>query len=373
MAARRGRPGWPVAALLLLAAGTAADAAGYLAGFHRVAAVAVPLDGREVTLPLPRQARPEDVRVMLVGSFKCSYNGRTYYLSGNSEAQADPAVPAPDYVHWDLPKSFAIVNAAELNGRCTDHYLLQPTPHSGRLPETVGAWVDVDQLVRELIITPSEVKQSLSGTVRLEVWQASRPGPLAAVLLAALALGAVAAVVLARRASRARMADADAILRRIERQYGPALRAVRNQRLDARQLRSQLTQLRDGARGLAARIAAFRRAAASVDREKLDAEIREAEERLTAADRDDLRAEIGSTLAAKRRLRELLANTQANDARYLLRLSQIEAAMDSAALWVTGQEARLADEGADRKAIETIHQELESLDRAIEELRVVEG
>ncbi len=354
---------------LLLSVGAALAQGPSLSGFHRVAATDVPLDGREVTLPLPPGAQAEEVRVVLRGSFLCAYNRRTYYLSGNSGSASGQE--APDYVRWSPPGEFAVLNPAEPGKQWSDRYVLQPSPHSGRLPETVGAFVDVDQLVRELIITPSEVKQSLSGSVRLEVWQVSRPSRLAAVLLGILALGAVAAVVLTRRASRAGMTDADAVLRRIERKYGPALRAIQDQRFDAAELRSQLTQLRDGARELVARIAAFRRTAASVDRAKLEAEIREAEERLAAAERDDVRAEIESTHAAKRRLGELLTDTRANEARYLLRLSRIEAMMDMAALWVTGQEAQLADESADRKAIAAIHQELESLDRAIKELRTV--
>ena len=354
-----------VTGLVLLAAASAALAKQpLLAGFRRVAAATVPLDGREVTLRIPRGARREDIAVVLEGSFTCSYNGRTYYVRGNS---GDPN-SGVGYVLWTPPKGFLPIDA----GVSSQRVVLGPSFDVASVPETAGAYVNIDQLVRELMITPSEVKQSLSGRARLEVWQTSRPPLLAALLFGGLVLiGVLAVIARLRRSDRASTADAQAILRRIERKYAPAMKAIDDQRWDAHELRSQLTQLRDGAREFVRRIGAFRRAAGSVDRAKLEAEISQAERQLAEAQRDDLRAEVESTLAAKRKLRELLTDTQANEARYLLRLSKIEAAMDTASLWVTGQEAQLADEGVDRKAIDTIHKELESLDRAIEELRVV--
>jgi hypothetical protein len=354
------------AGLLLLAASAATAEDPLLKGFHRVASVEVPLDGREVTLPLPRGARRDGVRVVIEGSFQCSYNGRTYYSRGNSGDQTS----AVSYVMPDPPKGWLPVSVGGWDVRSERVVLMANRSQS--LPETVGAYVDIDQLVRELIVTPSEVRRSLSGSVRLEVWQ-RQPLPVMPLALAGgLLVVLIGVTVIRAQASRkAAMADAEATLRRIESKYGPAVKAIDDRRRDAPELRSELTRLRDGARELVARVAAFRRAAASADRGNLQAEIARNEELLASANRDDVGAEAEATLASQRRLRDLLVDTRANEARYLLRLSRVESALDAAALWITGQQAALADEGADHKAIQALHEELESLDRAIEELRVV--
>jgi hypothetical protein len=241
------------------------------------------------------------------------------------------------------------------------------------VPATIGAWVDVDRLVTELIITPSEVRESLGGDLTLEVWRRPTNTGLYT-LLGVAVLGALLglAVVRLRRAPGADMSDVSAILRRIDEKYGPAAKSIGERRADAADLRSQLTKLRDGARSLARQIGAFRQAAKSVNPLKLDVEIDAIEKQLQEATRDDVRREIEATLAAKRKLKELLADTQATEARYLQRLSKIEAAIDTTHLWVTGQEERLADEAADKQAIDALTVELESLDRAIDELRVLD-
>jgi hypothetical protein len=355
-----------LAAVGLAFAANAAAAQSELAGFERIAEVAVPLDGREVTLSLPRTVRAGDLRIVIEGSFRSSYNGRTYYPRGTDRPRPDSGLLVP-YVRC-RPETLALVSTHAP----ADRYVFR-LPTDEALPESVGAWVDIDRLVTELIITPSEVRESLSGDLTLELWR--RPTHRGLYLLLGVAvLGALfgLAVVRLRRAPGADMSDVAAILRRIDEKYGPTARSISERRADAPDLRAQLAKLRDGARNLARQIEAFRQAARTLDPHKLDVEIGETEKQLEETTREDVRREIEVTLAAKRKLKELLADTQATEARYLQRLSKIEAAIDTTHLRLTSQEQRLADEAADKQAIDALTAELESLDEAIDELKVLD-
>ncbi len=351
-----------------LALGAAAVAEVDLKGFQRVAEIEVPLTGREVAIELPRGAKPEDIRVVLAGVFKCSYD-RGSYDALRVTTDSDEFDREHGYVEWS-PAGMELADSDV----STHRYVLRLPENTRELPASVSAWIDVDQFVTDFIITPSDVRQSLSGALRLAVWRArggSPAGPMAVVGL--LALGVVA-VVLVRRRNRppVAMSDVEEHLRRIDRKYESAMGTIEGQREDTFELSSELERLRDGARELAKHIEAFRGAARTVDREQLDAEIARMERQLEQADRDDVRDELEATLAAKRKLRDLLAHTDASEARYLLRLSKIESTMDATTMWVTGQEQRLADEVGEDRAIAEIEEELESLDQAIEELKVVD-
>jgi Sec-independent protein translocase protein TatA len=168
------------------------------------------------------------------------------------------------------------------------------------------------------------------------------------------------------------IADVKQALQRIDAKHRLAIAAVDNQRWDAGEVKSQLTRLREGARDLAKHIASLRRAARSVDRQGLDREIEQNEARLGEADQGTVREEVQRTLDSKRRLRELLADAQAREARYLLRLSKIEATIESTRLWLAAQDTELADQRVDAEAIESLNQELQSLDEAIAELRILD-
>jgi hypothetical protein len=370
MCIRRGdRWIFPILAIpAAIALGAAAGADVNLKGFERVAEIDVPLTGREVALELPRGAKPQDIRVVLAGAFKCSYDGSSYdalrATSGSDEFDREHG-----YVEWS-PAGMELADSDV----STHQYVLRLPKNTRELPASVSAWIDVDQFVTDLIITPSNVRQSLSGNLRLEVWRARRSspaGPMAVVGL--LALG-VLAVVLVRRRNRppVEMADVAEHLRRIDRKYDSAVGTIEGQREDTFELSSELERLRDGSRELARHIEAFRGAARTVDRRQLDAEIARMEGQLAEAERDDVRQEIEATLTAKCKLRDLLADTDANEARYLLRLSKIESTIDATTMWVTGQEQRLADEVGEDRAIAEIEEELKSLDQAIEELKVVD-
>ncbi len=352
-------------ALLALLAGAPARCQVDLPGFERIAQVEVLPNGREVALPLPAGADPRDLRVVLTGTFACSYNGRSYdalHTTGGGARFDEPH----EYVRWS-PEMEVIDQDPSAH-----RYVLRLPP--GDAPESVTAWVDVDRFVTDLIITPSEVRASLGGGLRMELWRAPRAADSLALisgLVAVLAALALAVVIAQRRAARG-MADVEDSLRRIERKHATALRTTRDREWDSADLREHLQRLRDGARELAAQIAAFRRTAREVDRHRLDEEIAQAEEQLERSEREDVRAELQLALDAKRRLRDLVEDSAATQQRCLLRLSRIESAIEATTLWVTGQEGRIADRGADREALAALEQELAATDATIAELKAIE-
>lgn len=337
-----------------------------LSGFERVAAADVPMTGREVALQVPEGARPRELRAVLAGSFKCSYNGRTYDALFSSIGEG-PGQPH-SFVRWS-PAEMEVM----AENRAAHRYVLR-LPEGAGTPASVSAWVDVDGFVTEFIITPSEVRQSLSGNLRLQLWRASPQGPPPWLIIggivgiAALGLGAFGLW----RQARRRMADVRELLGRIERSYTTAMDSVRESDWDTGEHERQLRHLRDGARELAERIGGFRRVAGRIDRDRLDDEIAQTQARLQEAERDDVRQELRSVLDARRRLREAVEDTEAAEQRYLLRLSRIDSTLEATSLWVTEQDGRFADRGEDRSAIEALKQELRAVDGAIEELKILE-
>jgi len=330
-------------------------AQGSLEGFRKVAEAAVPLDGREVAVPLPKGVRAEDLRVVLRGLVACSYSGQTY--------------DGADAAHIGRSPEGLIAVPGDSNAHVAVFRLPDGPP-----PPSVSAWMDTDRLVTELIITPSEVRNSLSGDLRLEVWQAeARPLVLLLRLLGTAAIvGLAVAIAHAWRKPRISMADAKQSLRRIDEKARLATAAVDARRWDAGELKSQVARMRNGAHDLGRQIGALRRAAKSIDREDLGRKIEANEARLAEAEQPRVREEIEATLTEQRKLRELLADAEAGEARHLLRLSKIESALEGARLWLTTQEGELADERVDAQAIEALNRELKSLDEAIADLRVVQ-
>jgi hypothetical protein len=330
-------------------------AQGGLERYRKVAEATVPLDGREVAVPVPNGVPGEELRVVLRGLVACSYNGSTY--------------DGADAAHIGHSPEGLIAETGDQGAHVAVYRLPEGPP-----PEAVSAWVDTDRLVTELIITPTEVRNSLSGDLRLEVWQAeSRPLVLLLRMLGAAAIvGLAVAITRAWRKPRISMADVKQALRRIDERARLATAAVEARRWDAGELASQIARMHNGAHDLGRQIGALRRAAKAIDREDLGRKIEANEGRLAEVKQPNVREEIEATLAEQRKLRDLVAGAEDGEARHLLRLAKIESALEGARLWLTTQEGELADERVDAEAIEALNRELKSLDEAISEMRVVQ-
>lgn len=354
-----------VAVFAVLAAIPAAAQDAGTDGFVRAAQVQVPLTGREVALPVPPGTEAADIRVVITGTFTCALNGRTYdaYAYSGSDAMSPLG-----YVQWS-PQSMSLSQLDKGNHR----YVLKAAPGPSA-PASVSAWVDTDRLVRELIVTPSGVRNSLSGDLRLELWLAERGHGLAGVLLpvgAALVILIVLAGVSARRSHR--MADVEEALRRIDRGYEAAKRAAGNRTWDSEDLERKLDDLQQSAQDLAREIGRVRQTARSVDRARLEQEIAETERRFDATEREDLRAELPAVLDAKLKLREMVGDTEATAQRHLLRLARIEATLDTLVVQMAEQDGRMAATDSDREAIDALQREVAATDAAIEELKMIEA
>ncbi len=344
--------GLATAVALLIAA--PAFAQGALDGLVSAGQASVPLDGREIAIPVPAGCEAADLRVVISGSVTCSLNGRSYDASS-------------EVVRWS-PGSLRM---AEQDAGA-QRYVLRPETGSTP-PASVSAWVDTDRLVRELIVTPSEVRNSLSGELRLELWRAPKDNGLAGMLVpvgAALAVIIVLAVATARRSHS--MTDVQEALRRIDRKHAAVKRAARKRTWDSRDVERTLDELQASARHLAGEISRFRRTARSIDRSRLEQEIADTQRRLEATERDDLRTELQSVLDAKLKLRAMVEDTQATAQRHLLRLARIEATLDTLVVQMAQQDGRMAATDADREAIDALQRELTATDEAIEELKLVE-
>jgi prefoldin subunit 5 len=343
-----------VATFIFVLSALPALAQGGTDGFVRAATVQVPLTGREVAIPVPPDAEAADLRVVITGTVTCAINGRTYDAGSPHVAHA--------------PGSLRMVE----QDASAHRYVLRPEADAPA-PEAVTARVDVDRLVRELIVTPSEVRNSLSGDVRLELWRAKRDNGLAGVLLpvgGALAILLVLAVVSARR-SRG-MADIDEALKRIDRRVDAARRAARDRDWDSEELERKLDDLQRSARHLASEIRRFRSIARSVDRSDLERDIDITRRRLEATDREETRRLVQSLLDAKLKLRDMLVDSEATEERYKLRLAHIEATLETLVVQMAEQDGRMAATDADREAIDALQSELSATDAAIEELKLIE-
>lgn len=327
----------------------------------KLASASIPLDGRAVSLPL-EETGPGEVRVVVSGSIQCGYDGTTYVPNPPNGTEAGSIGWAPSTALQLLVDESSPTRA-----------VLRLDPAVSRRPESVEAWVEVDRFVHRFIITPAEVRDSLSGDLTLEVYGAGRGTALGWSLIPAgllcMLLGAVSWL---RRDPGADMRDIEAILRRIDEKYPRVRDGVADERWDAGELKSQLKRLHSGAHELARHIGAFRETARRVDREQLASEIAGIEKQLEGADREELRREIEATLDEKQKVRGLLADTDANEARYVLRLSKIDSALDAVSLQLAEQDSRLADDRVDRKAMDALGAELKSLDEAIGELSILD-
>ncbi|HJN18343.1 MAG TPA: hypothetical protein QGH10_22770 [Armatimonadota bacterium] len=346
-------------ALALLA--VVACGCAHAAGLKVVGETAVPLDGREVTIPVPDRGVAEDYMVELEGVITCSLDGKQY-----TPAQAHD-------LKRGLVQLVAPGTQIGASGVITQFHWPRSTAPP---PELVGAYIDVDTLVERYIVTPTEARESLSGEVVLRLYQErSSGGGLTAIVIAVVvfcfcALTIASLVAGSRR--RAPMGDVERILKQIDTKQATALRAIDDERWDAGELGSQIKRLKTGAHELAGHIQTFRASSAQVNRDRLASEIADVERRMEQTDREELKTELQATLDAKQNVQGLLADTDANEARYVLRLQKIESALDAVVLQMADQDSRLADGKVDRKAMDALNAELKSLDEAIKELSVLD-
>jgi hypothetical protein len=282
------------------------------------------------------------------GFFEFKYGGMRFDALYRSKA--DGAFDQPhDYLRW-TPQAPEL----ESEDLASHRYVYRVPPALVRSGQSLGLHVDVDRLVAEYLITPSEVRQALSGEVRVRVLQAPPPPlPIGAILgwsavPTLAAVGAVGWVV--RRRMRFQGLDADLRERveRVEERYAQALRATRDHSETLAPLGQRLRSLQGSTLGLARQAQELRRSRSRIDRARIAAEIVSYQERLPTLNDDRLRGETASVLAARERTLALFGELEAAEAQCLIRLDKIEAVLEATALSLRGTHGRAVAAAAAR-------------------------
>jgi hypothetical protein len=201
--------------------------------------------------------------------------------------------------------------------------------------QSIGLRVDTDRFVDEFLIPPSEVRSALTGEMTLRVLPPAAPGSLWAMMAAAslpatVVAGGVGWVVWRRMALQGLPPELQEQLVRINRKHRKA-RAALGPFLSPR-LRETLGAVHAGAWSLARQIRALHNARSHLDDLSLQAGAEQLEQELARLTDPAARADGQAALAEKRKTLEVLDEMELVQKRSTLRLTAIEAALDTACL-----------------------------------------
>ncbi len=344
---------------LALSAATPCLGQGLLSDFEPFSGTYAQPNGREARLRIPPVADPAELRVVVSGTFFCDYDDTTY-----------DAVYATDKTGRRTRRhTFVSIVPRELRylgpGPMRHQFVYIFAP-GAPVPEAVTIAIDFDALARSFPISASQVRTSLSGGVRLELWHPRpKPSPWPPIIATAASLalmGWVIAVILRRRRAAGPPDIGEAVVA-IQSAYNSALATI--ERHPGRVEDSALpTELHEGALTLAERVAAFRTARETTDIEQLDAEIAAIHGRLAQTLDDAARGALTDTLQARYDVRDLISNAEANDERYVLRLVSIQAAFDAFGVAMEAGDAPAID-----RAVRELEHERALLEKTLHELR----
>jgi hypothetical protein len=324
----------------------------------------LPLTGDWLLTPALRELDRLGYRVVLEGVFRFAYTGEAFdalYRAGTDGAFRQ----RHEYLQW-RPRAPGLEQEDPVHHR----YVFR-VPAEGQLEGlSVGVRVDVDRLVNEFLISPSEVRGALSGDVRMTVWQT----PLAPLSLwpliawtsvpAALLVGGTGWVIRRRMAFRGLAPELQARLAGIERKHRAARAALGPARMTLFPLQERLAAVREAAFTLAREIQDLRNVRSLVDRRVLEAETARLEGGLATVADEGARREGELALREKRKTLAVLRELEAAEARCAMRLFKTEAVLESTCLTLRNLPAAPADEPAE----EILRRELDAEVAAIGEL-----
>lgn len=344
--------------VLTLCSHTPSIAQNLLAGFEPFAGTYAQPNGHEARLAIPPVADPTQLRIVVSGTFFCDYDETTYDALYATD-KTGRRTRRHTLVNI-VPRELNYIGPGPMRHQLV--YALAPTTS---VPEAVTIVIDFDALAHGLPISPSQVRSSLSGGVRLELWRPRpKPSPWPPIILVAAAMGLLGwlvAFILRRRP--AGPPDIGESVVAVQSAYRCALPLTEGHPREA-ESSALLAAVREGALTLAERIAAFRTARDTTDLEQLDAEIGAFHGELGRTRDDGARRALTDTLQARYHVRDLISNAEANDERYVLRLAGIRAGIEA---FVTAVEA--GDDSATERAMRRLEDERELIEKTLHELR----
>jgi hypothetical protein len=280
-------------------------------------------------------------RIVVEGVFQFGYGGTRF--DARYRAKGDGAFDQPhEYLSWS-PQQPELESEDPANHR----YVYRVPTALAASGQSLGLRLDVDRLVSEYLITPSEARQSLAGGMRVRVLQAPPPPQSLGALLGWVAAPALLTVSgvgwVVRRRMRFQGLDADLRERveRIDERYAHAQRAARAQSKGLAPLDERLRSLRSSTLGLARQAQELRRSRRQLDQARIVAEVAAHRERLAGLTDERVRGEAASVLAAKERTLALFGDLESAETHCLIRLEKIEAVLETTALSLRGTQGQV--------------------------------
>ncbi|HLJ55912.1 MAG TPA: hypothetical protein VKT77_12810 [Chthonomonadaceae bacterium] len=286
--------------------------------------ISIQPDGNRIVLPAQSGTDTRSIRIELRGTLRCAYDGLEY----DAVYRYRPGAPVREAVeHATLAWQPRAPQLVEAEFEAHRYVFWMPAFAAGT---SADVRVDVDRLVDEFLIPPSEVRLSLSGRFEATVDPPVEAAPWPAAFAAAPALALAAGVgwVIQRRMRAAALDfDLEAQVARIAGKAEAARAAVT--RADGRlaPIRARLRAVEAGAETLARQIQQLRGARRLHSEQALQRDAAALEQRLQAS---GLSEEEALTLADKRRSLDALASLERSEQRLAARLNRLEAVVESA-------------------------------------------
>lgn len=302
---------------------------------RELAAYLLPATGETVLTP-PLEADGGPVRIVVEGAFQFAYAGIQFDALYRSQPDGS-GTASHTFLRWH-PRAPVL----EEEDARAHRYVYRVPPELAGSGQSLGLSVDVDQFVSRYLITPSEVRQSLSGEVRVRVLQPPPPPlPIGAIwgwsAVPALAtVGGVGWIVRRRMRFQGLAPDLRDRLERIEARYAGAARAARAGADRVLPVGDRLQALQKSAEGLARQAQELRDARAHLDRSRLEREIAAQQQRLSGGLDPAVRRDAEAVLAEKEKSLVLLGELEAAETRCQVRLEKIEAVLEATALALRG-------------------------------------
>ena len=314
----------------------------------------------------PALGNPEQnsYRIVLEGVFRCDHNGQEFDALYQTDGSGAFTQPHP-YLQW-TPQPPILESADAILHR----YVFR-VPKAWKLEgQSVGVRLDIDRFVDAFLISPSEVRSSLSGEMKLTVLQTPIVAPfpwatwLGASVPTALAVGGISVIIKRRMALRGLSYDLQSKLGSIEQKFRAARAVANKQRGNLPSLDEKLLAVKEGAVVLVRQAQELQNAAKRVDSRTLEFEIHALEKQMLALTDPATRQEAETALREKRKIISLLAELQEKEARCFLRLTKIEAILDTTYLTLRNT----TPTNVATPAEETLRAELEAEVAAIREV-----